>query len=473
MSSPRIPNKPQDKFTNAPYGNKKNKYPIDEINAYYVNLNDYLEKVGKAANDSSIDLLKTLLCDEFYAKPNRDIIGYDVKRAVWIQIAVGLAANNCLAQLISLQMPLEYRYDIFRDYVSHALAKKNQQNISAMLSEFIKPGNRVGLSRRLVEGYLEGKHFESAISLILTITTENEFNEARSCFVTYFINKGLGPNKLFAFSRLATDDGKAERFNLLTLAFLEKYVSAAMLHRREKSVENLFKTEDFKKYRKFIFNIVINLVFHAESVYVQLWEDIDTKMKFIVELVSEADDLSEFKEFSNLLIDAYKNAKANKLEDLKQMCRWEIILHPEDGNAREREKERFYSTRDKIDSYRQACEELASFSETNSLDKIYSWLCKAIVKHQMNFIQRFIISLHVSENCFNSNFFADSEKSFSTLKNIPNIEARTYFYMMLCQFKPNQRENIRFFELNKNKLESSDHKQIHAPLARSTQLKLP
>jgi hypothetical protein len=84
----------------------------------------------------------------------------------------------------------------------------------------------------------------------------------------------------------------------------------------------------------------------------------------------------------------------------------------------------------------------------------------------MKFLQRFIISLHLSEKCFQTEAFTDSEKSFSSLANIPNIEICEYFYMMLCQFKPQQRDSYRFFELKKNKLADCDEKQSRLALTR-------
>jgi hypothetical protein len=177
----------------------------------------------------------------------------------------------------------------------------------------------------------------------------------------------------------------------------------------------------------YIFKVVVSLTFHAERVYVQLTEDINKKMKFIVELVSEANDLSEFKEMSNLLIDAFKKEKDANLIEFKQMCQLEASLYPEDKNAFSREKARYFRKKDNVLSYNQTCEEFTNFSETNSLDKIYSWLCDAIIKHQMKFIQRFIISLHVNEKCFETDAFANSEKCFSSLTSIPNPEICEYF----------------------------------------------
>jgi hypothetical protein len=218
----------------------------------------------------------------------------------------------------------------------------------------------------------------------------------------------------------------------------------------------------------YIFKVVVSLTFHAERVYVQLTEDINKKMKFIVELVSEANDLSEFKEMSNLLIDAFKKEKDANLIEFKQMCQLEASLYPEDKNAFSREKARYFRKKDNVLSYNQTCEKFTNFSETNSLDKIYSWLCDAIIKHQMKFIQRFIISLHVNEKCFETDAFANSEKSFSSLTSIPNPEICEYFYMMLCQFKPNQRDNLRFFELKRNKRADWDEKQSHRNLHSNT-----
>jgi hypothetical protein len=459
MASPRITDNSHKSLVEASHRNKKSNKTQHEIHQYSVNLNKYMEKVSAAAKDGNMDLLKTLLSDDFYVKNTKEGIGYDAKYSVWTIIAVGLAANNRLDKLITLQMPSQYQRDVYRLHVSYALAKINQQNIAGKIAKFIKPIDVQTMTYRLVEGYLDGAYFDSAISLIFTITTEKEFQDARNCFVNYFIRNSLAPSKLYALSHLAIDDEKAKRFNLLTIAYLERYVSSAMLNRREESIGILFNSEEYKKYRIFIFVLVMKLAFHAERVYVQLWEDIKKKMKFIVELVSQANDLSEFKEMSTLLIDTFKKERDANLNEFKIMCQWEATLYPEDKNIAEREKTRYFDKKYSVLAYNQACEDFADFSEKNSLDKIYSWLCKAIVNHQMIFMQRFIISLHLSEKCFQTDAFTDSEKSFSSLKSIPHPEICEFFYIMLCQFKPAQRDNLRFFELKKNKQADWDEKQ--------------